>query len=242
MNFVLLTPGKPTPLFPQVLSIKGIPTHSVDGQMYLLTVMITNPDTYVQGTAVARCWVDGECVTFPRSVYYQRETDNKSEIAIAKKEMVGSQNFALTAARSLLQKRFPDVDISQLTDSHLAIKLANTGGPSGGFIFALGIVELITPENLLQGRKVAGTGTISATGAVGAIGGVTEKIIGAKKAGASLLFISRENCQDLPPSVEGISVVAIATLDEAITYLDRDLTGAKPLNSAGIHGCASVGA
>jgi PDZ domain-containing protein len=103
----------------------------------------------------------------------------------------------------------------------------------------LGLIDLLTPVDLLQGRKVAGTGTISKDGKVGPIGGVTEKILGAKKAGASLLLVSKENCLDLPRKVTGIEVVAIDTIDEAVAYL---LHPAKPLNSAGIRGCASVGA
>ena len=218
--------------------------------MYLLTIMITNPDTYVPGFYVAQCWIRGDCMTFPRSVYYQRDTNNKKEIATSREEMKGSQNVALEAARNEIARRYPDVDLSHLEDKNVKVSLKNTGGPSGGLIFSLGIVELLTPADLLQGRKVAGTGTITADGVVGPIGGIVEKIIGAKKAGASLLLISRDNCQELPKRVEGIEVVAVGTLDEAINYLETHKGGRDSLkssldsnfDSAGIRGCASVGA
>jgi len=210
--------------------------------------MITNPDTYVPGFYIAQCWMRGDCVTFPRSVYYQRDTNNEKEIATSRAEMKGSQNVALDAARNEIARRYPDVDLSQLDDENVNVSLKNTGGPSGGLIFSLGVIELLTPGDLLQGRKVAGTGTITADGVVGPIGGIVEKIIGAKRAGASLLLISRENCQELPKRVEGIQVVAVDTLDEAINYLEGNYIDKEPhssgsnSDSAGIRGCASVSA
>ncbi|MSX44664.1 MAG: PDZ domain-containing protein, partial [Actinobacteria bacterium] len=69
-------------------------------------------------------------------------------------------------------------------DFPISIKfnLERTGGPSGGLIFSLGIIEKLTPEDLIHGRKIAGTGTIDAAGNVGPIGGINEKLIGAAKA------------------------------------------------------------
>ena len=42
-------------------------------------------------------------------------------------------------------------------------------------IFTLAIIEMLTKENLLQGRSIAGTGTIEKDGSVGAIGGIEEE-------------------------------------------------------------------
>ncbi|CAB4578808.1 unannotated protein [freshwater metagenome] len=108
------------------------------------------------------------------------------------------------------------------------IKLAETGGPSGGLIFALGIIEKLQSENLTQGRNIAGTGTISDTGEVGPIGGITEKIIGAKKDGVEIFLAPIENCLDIstPQLLEGIKVVPVATLAQALEVL-RAPDGAK---------------
>jgi PDZ domain-containing protein len=108
------------------------------------------------------------------------------------------------------------------------IKLAETGGPSGGFIFALGIIEKLQSENLTRGRNIAGTGTISDTGEVGPIGGITEKIIGAKKDGVEIFLAPIENCLDISTSqlLEGIKVVPVATLAQALEVL-RAPNGAK---------------
>jgi PDZ domain-containing protein len=246
MNFVIITPGDPSPLFPKILSINDsngtdeIKSYPANGQLYLLTILVTNPDTHVFGSAIAGCWVWGDCVVVPRSAIYQRDTNNKKEIAVSKKEMDTSQNVALSAAKNQLAARFPKVDLSQVRESTVKVSLKNTGGPSGGLIFALGIVELFTPTDILQGRKIAGTGTISATGEVGPIGGVVEKIIGAKKVGAELLFISKANCDELPSEVEGITVIAIESLDQVVAFLVNNSQESKQANSAGIRGCASV--
>ncbi|MTA60798.1 MAG: hypothetical protein F2935_00665, partial [Actinobacteria bacterium] len=132
----------------------------------------------------------------------------------------------------------PSIDTSKLSDSSLKVSLPNVGGPSGGLIFTIGLIDLLTPEDILQGRKVAGSGTISANGTVGPIGGISEKIIAAKKAGATVLFASRDNCDEIARDVTGISVVAISTLDEALDYLQMAPTS----NFRGVSGCTNLGA
>lgn len=249
MNFALITPGPATSLFPKVLSVKesaGVKVYPVKGQLNLLTIYVTNPESYVFGAEILGCWAWGDCVVLPRSVMYKDGATDKAEIKSGKAEMVKSQNIALAAARSAIGRTFPDIDLTAVKDSSIKVSLKNTGGPSGGLIFTLGLVDLLTPADLLQGRNIAGTGTIESDGAIGPIGGVTEKIIGAKRAGASLLFISTQNCNELPTKVEGITVIAIEKIDQAIEYLREPLSSGKgpgkELNSAGIRGCASVGA
>lgn len=107
------------------------------------------------------------------------------------------------------------------------IKLAETGGPSGGLIFALGIVEKLTQQDLIRSRNIAGTGTITTDGLVGPIGGIAEKIIGAQNDGVDLFFTPIKNCQDIKnPDQLGagkggkrMKIVPVATLAEAIAVL-----------------------
>jgi PDZ domain-containing protein len=245
MNFVLINPGPVSPLFPKVVALKSstenssLKSYPVNGNLYLLTIYVTNPQTYVSGSMVLGCWVWGKCAVLPRSVMYEKETTDKKELATSKKEMDTSQGVAVAVAKSYLSRNYPEINLSDFSDSSLKVSLENTGGPSGGLVFTLGIIDLLTPVDILQGRKIAGTGTINSKGEIGSIGGLTEKVLGAKSAGASLLFISRENCLDLPKQVTGITVVAVDTIDEAVAYL---LQKNEPLNSARIRGCASVGA
>jgi len=242
VNFVFVNPGEGTPLFPKMLklsssqSVSGVKTYPVDGQMFLLSIYVTNPETVILGYQVLQCWAKATCVVTPRSVVYPKQTDDDNELAIGKKEMKKSQSSALVATKKLLAKEYPDINLSKLTDNSLNVDLKDTGGPSGGLIFALGLTELLSPENLLQGRKIAATGTISTSGAVGSIGGVQEKIVAAREAGVELLFISRENCDDLPDVVKGVRVIAVSTLEEAITALKKS----KNSNFRGVQGCTNL--
>jgi PDZ domain-containing protein len=249
MNFVLVTPGPATKLFPKVLSLEtsnSVTVYPVKGQLNLLTIYVSNPEGYVFGAEILGCWAWGDCVAVPRSVMYQDGATNEEEFAIGKKDMVKSQNIALAAAKGAITRNFSGLDLSSVKDSSVKVSLKNTGGPSGGLIFSLGLIDLLTPEDLLKGRNIAGTGTIEIDGTVGPIGGVTEKIIGAKRAGASILFISTQNCGELPAKVEGIQVIAVEKIDQVIEYLRKPFSMGKTvgeeLNSAGIRGCASVGA
>lgn len=241
VNFVLINPGEGNPLFPKLLNIQStsaspVTTYPVDGQMYLLSIWVTNPETEILGYRVLHCWALKDCVVVPRSVVYQRETDDKTEIATGKKEMAKSQSTALLAAKQLIAKYHSDIDLSQMTDASIKLSLKNTGGPSGGLIFALGLTDLLTPENILRGRKIAATGTISAQGKVGPIGGVEEKITAARKTGTEIIFISRENCDEVPEKVEGVRVIAVSTLEEAY----KVLINSQDSNFQGVKGCTNL--
>jgi PDZ domain-containing protein len=244
VNFVLINPGEGTPLFPKMLTIasptsessKSWKSYPANGQMYLLSIWVTNPESKIFGHQVLTCWAQRDCVVIPRSVVYEKNTDDKAEQAVGKKEMKQSQSAALTATKGLFKKYYPNIDLTDLKDSHLKISLRNTGGPSGGLIFSLGISELLSPDDLLQGRKIAATGTISAKGKVGAIGGVEEKIVAARKAKAEIIFISKENCSEIPDSVSGLRVIAVSTLDQAYKALREP----KISNFQGVQGCTNL--
>ena len=238
VNFVLINPGEGNPLFPKMLKVDSVKTYPVDGQMFLLSIWVTNPQTLVLGFQVLHCWIKPTCVVTPRSVIYPKATDDKAELAEGAKEMKQSQNSAIVATKKLFAKKYPEINLDELTDASLKVSLKNTGGPSGGLIFSLGLVELLAPENLLQGRKIAATGTISKSGAVGAIGGVQEKIVAARAAGVELLFISRENCDEISGEVDGLKVIAVSTLEEA--YLA--LKGGGNSDFRGVQGCTNLSA
>lgn len=91
------------------------------------------------------------------------------------------------------------------------------GGPSAGMMFALGIVDLLTEGEMTGGVNIAGTGTMSVDGQVGPIGGIMQKVYGAKRDGATWFLAPVTNCRDLAGGTpDGIGVVPVATLEEAI--------------------------
>ncbi len=111
------------------------------------------------------------------------------------------------------------------------ISLDEVGGPSAGLVFALGIVDRLTPEQETGGRFVAGTGTVSADGMVGPIGGLPQKLAAARDAGAAVFLVPGDNCADAAGVDVGdmrlLRVDTLATAVEALAALDA--TGAEPV-------------
>ncbi len=116
------------------------------------------------------------------------------------------------------------------------IQIENVGGPSAGMMFALGIVDKLTPGALTGGEDVAGTGTINASGEVGGIGGIRQKMHGAVEAGADWFLAPQANCAEVAGNVpDGLEVFAVSTLDDAIAALDGIAAG----DTAALPGCSA---
>jgi len=103
---------------------------------------------------------------------------------------------------------------------NVKIRVGDIGGPSAGLMFALGIVDKLTPGNLTGGKFVAGTGEISADGTVGAIGGIQQKMVGARQAGATVFLTPAGNCADTAGAVpQGMRLVKVSNLVGAMSAL-----------------------
>jgi len=109
------------------------------------------------------------------------------------------------------------------------------GGPSAGLIFALAIYDMVTSGDLIADRSVAGTGTITGDGKVGAIGGIQEKIAGAEAAGATVFLVPADNCADVQGLATSVRLVRVATLSDAIAALE-DLK--DPGRAPTVEGCS----
>jgi PDZ domain-containing protein len=102
----------------------------------------------------------------------------------------------------------------------VAVDLTGIGGPSAGLMFALGIIDKVGTDDLTHGRFIAGTGTIDSTGNVGEIGGIQLKMLGARRAGATIFLAPAGNCPDVRGNVpSGLRVVKVSSLHEAIADL-----------------------
>jgi Lon-like protease len=109
------------------------------------------------------------------------------------------------------------------------VSLGDIGGPSAGLMFALGIVDTLTPGDLTGGKVVAGTGEIEPTGKVDPIGGIQEKMIAAKRDHAKYFLSPADNCKDAKAAVpSGLTLAKVATLKDALTALDDIRTGKTP--------------
>lgn len=111
----------------------------------------------------------------------------------------------------------------------VTVQLQDVGGPSAGMMFALGLIDKLTPGELNGGKHVAGTGTITALGTVGAIGGIRQKMYGARNAGATYFLAPASNCggddgvKGHIPS--GLTVFATSTLKQSVADLKAIASG-----------------
>jgi Lon-like protease len=141
----------------------------------------------------------------------------------------------------LALKPFPEnpkrvgIGISLVTDSEIVtnpsveIKSEEIGGPSAGLMFSLEIYDQLVEEDITKGYTIAGTGTINEKGEVGPIGGISQKIIAADKAGADIFFAPNEkgakdsNYQEALKTAKDIGtkmkIVPVDTFDDALRYL-----------------------
>jgi PDZ domain-containing protein len=194
-----------------------------------MSIRVTNPDTWIFGPELIYSWISSERAVYPKSAIYPPGTSTQEENKQAKADMVGSQDKAITAAINYLQSH-PEImgngsqgvaRADALDGKKIKFKVSQTGGPSGGLVFSIGLVELLTEIDLMQGRHIAGTGTIDSRGIVGPIGGINEKILSAKKVGATIFFAPVGNAEEIANSPEGIRVITVATLAQAVSYLER---------------------
>lgn len=99
------------------------------------------------------------------------------------------------------------------------IETSAVGGPSAGLMFSLGVLDGVTDGVLTRGHFVAGTGTISLDGTVGPIGGAAQKVIAARRDGADVFLVPRQNYAEAQTTAEGITLVPIDRFEDAVRYL-----------------------
>ena len=108
----------------------------------------------------------------------------------------------------------------------VSISVGDIGGPSAGMMFALGIIDKLTPLNLTGGKFIAGTGEITASGQVQPIGGIQQKMVGARSAGATVFLTPAGNCADTAGAVPaGLRLVKVSTLSQAMSDLEAIKAG-----------------
>ena len=97
------------------------------------------------------------------------------------------------------------------------ISVGEIGGPSAGMMFSLSVYDELTPGALTGGHQIAGTGTMSADGDVGPIGGIRQKMVGAHESDAEFFLAPSENCDEVVDyEPEGLDVVAVSDFEDAV--------------------------
>jgi Lon-like protease len=109
---------------------------------------------------------------------------------------------------------------ASLRDGDIRISLGGIGGPSAGLMFALAVVDKLTPGELTGGRFVAGTGVIDAAGSVDPINGVPFKMRRAYDEGATVFLVPAANCEEAVATNPGeLQLVRVETLHSAVLAL-----------------------
>jgi PDZ domain-containing protein len=220
LPFVIVMPGSAQNIFEKIITVKNQPSYPATGRLDLMSVRVTNPNNWIIGPEVIYAWIRSDEAVYPRAAIYPPGATNESEKKAADIDMVSSQSKAIGAGLNFLSKH-PEFGVTtdQLNEKNIDFDVKRTGGPSGGMIFALGVIELLTPSDILRGRHISGTGTITIDGKVGPIGGINEKILSAQKAGATLFLAPIGNRDEIVSLPKGIKVAIVATLDDAVKAL-----------------------
>lgn len=121
------------------------------------------------------------------------------------------------------------LNVNPPTGHEVTYAVENIGGPSAGMIFALDIAQRLEGKNYAGTTPVAGTGTIDLSGNVGAIGGIKQKMLGAKDEGYKVFLAPAANCADVVGNEpKGMTVIPVSTLSEARTAMQRVAAGQAP--------------
>jgi Lon-like protease len=187
-----------------------VPGCSADGRLYPGDLVVEIDGHDVSDAGDARRWIEAAPPGEPLS-FTVRPLGEAAEqrVRLVRRPCAGSKRPLVGV---VMIDNFPfDVEIQS----------GDVGGPSAGLMWALGLYDVLTPGDLTGGRTIAGTGTISERGAVGAIGGIEEKVLGAADAGAQELLVPAD---DMPAAraaaVPGVRLVSVSSFDDAVSFLE----------------------
>jgi len=221
-TFVALTKlgYEPTYTGTGALVIETVPDSAADGVLLTDDVIVAIDGTPVAFRSEVVDRLAGMDVGDQVTLTIERAADGSGEAEVVDVDVVlgvhtDDPNRPMVGV--LLDNNAPIIDfpVDVETDTQ------NIGGPSAGLMFTLEIMNQLTEEDLTDGRRIAGTGTIARDGTVGGIGGVQQKVYGAIDAGAVVVLVPASNYEDaLEAAGDKIVVVRVETIDDALEYLN----------------------
>jgi ATP-dependent Lon protease len=139
--------------------------------------------------------------------------------------MQESCRAAMTFCRANAAELGIDPDLFNTRDVHLHFPAGAIpkDGPSAGITIAVALISLFTGEKV--NAKVAMTGEISLKGRVLAIGGLKEKLLGAKRSGVHIVLVPKQNEKDIADIAdeirEGVTIHFVDTLEDVLPHVFR---------------------
>src|SRR5690348_14309803 len=143
--------------------------------------------------------------------------------------MQESMTAALTWVRSNAERYGIDPDFFRKQDIHIHVPSGAVpkDGPSAGAAMVTSLVSLLTARPVRN--RLAMTGEMTLSGVVLPVGGIKEKVLGAKRAGIKEVLLPADNepnaTADLTPEILGdIKITYVRTLDEVLEHaLSKDV-------------------
>ena len=129
---------------------------------------------------------------------------------------------AASVVRQLTGKEISNYDL------HInVIGGGNIDGPSAGLAIVLALVSAV--EGIPLRQDIAVTGEISLQGKIRPVGGIQEKIYGARQAGVQRVLVPMENGREIPKDIEGIEIVPVEGVQDAweLVFAPQELAAAS---------------
>jgi PDZ domain-containing protein len=119
---------------------------------------------------------------------------------------------------------------------NVSIDPGNIGGPSAGLAFTLGVINDLVVGDITGGKSIAVTGAINPDSTVGDVGGVAQKTVAVRNAGAiAFLVPPGEYNEAVKHAGSHLKVIKVTSLDDALNALRNlggDLSGIPPATAA----------
>ncbi|MBB6175904.1 MULTISPECIES: SepM family pheromone-processing serine protease [Anoxybacillus] len=206
--------------------------------VYVLYVVDGMPAANVLKSGDQIVAVDGQRINeADEFIQYVSEKKEGERIRVTYKRSGKEKTATLTLAPFPKEKHRVGLGLSVMTDRDIVtdppvrIESDQIGGPSAGLMFTLEVYNQLVPQDLTKGYRIAGTGTINIDGEVGPIGGISQKVIAAHKAGADIFFAPNErgakhsNYKEAVKTAKDIGtkmkIVPVDTFDDAIRFLQK---------------------
>ncbi len=195
--FVQVVPGGPADGLLRgtdvILSINGLPVTTVES----LRAVLADLDPGTTATVTV----------------HNTETDERRDVDItlgAHPDSGGAYIGVSGVTERVERSPLPfDIDISS----------GNVGGPSAGLAFTLVVLDVLTPGELTGGKRVAVTGSIRLDGSVGDVGGVAQKSVAARDAGAEIIIVPAALVEEARSTAGEVPVAGVENLDDALEVL-----------------------
>jgi Lon-like protease len=186
-----------------------VPSCPADGKLYPGDIITSVDGTAVRTASQASRLFDK--IPDNEPLHFDLNVDGTTVQETFTRAPCGPKNEKLVGISMI--DAFP-IDVSYTSDE--------IGGPSAGLMWALGLYELLTPDDITAGRTIAGTGEIAPDGTVYPIGGIQDKVVAAQRAGATIFLAPKDNMSELQGVNTGdMQVIPVKTFDDALHALQQ---------------------